>query len=261
MLIDTHAHFDMIFEKHEFSEESLMQSMKENGVLHSVQVSIEPEGFQWSLDFARRNEGSGVLFTIGMHPSTAAGPESFTVLSDFTEKVMTSGDRRLLFAIGECGLDFYRMRQKRELQEESFRRQLIEAKKWAIPVVVHSRDAMEETLAVIKESSIENGVMHCFSGGSKAAQKVLDLGFHISFAGNVTYNGAGELHDSARYVPLDRILVETDAPFLTPVPLRGKQNRPEYIKNTYTFIAGLKKIPVEKLAASVQENFLRLKNR
>lgn len=258
MLIDTHAHFDMVMQETGLGEEDLLAGMESHNLSKAVQISISTGGLAWSRDFARRHSGRGILFSAGIHPSDRAGGSELTVLENFVAAVMEGEDKNLLFGIGECGLDYFRMRQEKEMQRASFLRQLALAKKWGIPVIVHSREAMEESLAMLRESGHGRGIMHCFPGDSGAARKALDLGLHISFAGNVTYRSAREIHESAEYVPLDRILLETDAPFLTPVPLRGKKNMPHHIAHTYRFIADLKKIPVEKLQEAVEENFAGL---
>ncbi len=261
MYIDSHCHFDIILENNKISSESLISGMKKEGVEYAVQVSIDSQGLKWSHEFAREQRENGILFTLGIHPSSDAGPEELRELASSVDKISASDERDLLFGIGECGLDFYRMRQERETQESSFRFQLDLAQRYGIPVIIHSRDAMERTLEIMRETPPEQGIMHCFPGDEKDAGRVLDLGLTISFAGNVTYKNAGELHRSASFVPLDRMIIETDAPFLTPVPLRGKKNLPWYVVNTYRFIADLKKVSLSKLEDAVYENFLRLKNR
>jgi TatD DNase family protein len=143
---------------------------------------------------------------------------------------------------------------------QSFRRQIDMAKRFGLPVIVHSREAMEDTLAILHEESATLGIMHCFPGDREAARKVLDLGWYISYAGNVTYRSAVNLHESALYVPLDRLLVETDAPFLTPVPLRGKKNRPEYVLHTYRYLSELRREPLAKIADAVHKNFMEIRN-
>lgn len=258
MLLDSHTHFDMILEDKKISEEEMINSIKENNIEYSVQVSIETKGFSWSRDFAKRNHKAGVYYTLGIHPSSNADDASLEKLSAFTEKEMNSDYSNLLLGIGECGLDFYRMRQPEEMQRRSFEYQIDIAKKHSLPLIVHIRDAMDAGIEILTSKKTRGGIMHCFAGDSKAAKQVLDLGFIISFAGNVTYKNAVELHDAAAYVPLDRILLETDSPFLTPVPLRGKPNTPEYIRHTYRFVADLKKIPVSKLEDAVTENFRKL---
>ncbi len=258
MLLDSHAHFDMILEDKKISEEELIKSLKSNNIEYSAQVSIETKGFAWSRDFAKRNHASGIYYTLGIHPSSQADDSALEKLAVFTDKEMASGDNNLLLGIGECGLDFYRMHQPEDMQRKSFEFQIDLAQKHGLPLIVHIRDAMDAGIEILSAKKTRGGIMHCFAGDSKAAKRVLDLGFLISFAGNVTYKNAVELHDAALYVPLDRILIETDSPFLTPVPLRGKPNTPVYIKHTYQFIADLKNIPVSKLEDAVTENFRKL---
>lgn len=258
MLLDSHTHFDMILEDKKITEEDVLKSLEVNNIEHTVQVSIETKGFAWSRDFAKRNHKAGVYYTLGIHPSSNADDAALEQLSSFTDREMNSDNNNLLLGIGECGLDFYRMRQPEEIQRRSFEHQIDLAKKHGLPLIVHIRDAMDAGIEVLSAKKTRGGIMHCFAGDSKAAKRVLDLGFLISFAGNVTYKNAVELHDAASYVPLDRILLETDSPFLTPVPLRGKPNTPAYIKHTYKFVADLKKIPVSKLEDAVTGNFRKL---
>ncbi len=261
MILDSHVHFDMILEDKNISEDDIIRSLKYNNIEYAVQVSVEAKDLAWSRDFAKRNYQSGVYYTLGIHPSSPAGDSELKSLSEITGQEINGKFSHLLFAIGECGLDYYRLRQPKEMQIKSFEYQIDLAKKHRLPLVVHSRDAMDDTNNILKAKKYGFGIMHCFAGDSEAAKKVLDLGFHISFAGNVTYKSAVELHDSAAYVPLDRILIETDSPFLAPVPLRGKQNLPENVKHTYKFISNLRKISSARLEESVTENFKGLLRR
>ena len=146
------------------------------------------------------------------------------------------------------------------MQLRGFVYQIELAKKYHLPLIVHIRDAMSDAVEVLKSRTNGGGIMHCFPGDKKEAKTVLDLGFYISFAGNTTYKNAVILHETAEYTPLDRILLETDAPFLTPVPHRGKTNRPEYVIHTYKYIADLKKISVDTLKEQVYKNFKTLQN-
>ena len=258
MILDSHVHFNIVLEENNISEADLVRSLRYNNIEYSVQISVEETDFTWSRDFAKRNHESGVFYTIGIHPSSPVSDASLAKLASFAEQEIKGRFSRLLFGIGECGLDFYRMRQKKETQIQSFETQIDVAKKTRLPLIIHARDAMEETLSILKNKKYGYGIMHCFAGDPAAAKRVLDLGFFISFAGNVTYKNATILHDAAAYVPLDRLILETDAPFLSPVPLRGKVNLPENVKHTYKFIASLKKITVSKLEDAVTENFLKL---
>lgn len=255
MFIDTHAHFDLVMEDGSVTETQIIESMKTNGIGTAVQVSIDVSSSEWSRAFAMRHSGEGILFTIGIHPSSAADDPDLRHLSALADTIIHSGDSKLLVGIGECGLDYYRMRQKREVQMNSFIFQIDLANRCGLPVIVHSRDAMEDTLEILRKESRNPGIMHCFPGDKNAAQKVLDLGMYISFAGNLTYRAAADLHESARYIPLNRLLVETDAPFLTPVPLRGKKNRTEHVIHTYRYLSELRKEPLDLIASTIRDNF------
>ena len=258
MILDSHAHFDIILEQKGTSETELLNNLKYNNVEYAVQVSIETKGLAWSRDFALRNSASGIFYTLGIHPSSRAEEKDLEYLFEFTSQSMQSTGSNLLLGIGECGLDYYRMHQPRETQIRSFENQIDLAKKHQLPLIIHLREAMEDGLEILKRKKADKGIMHCFAGDSKAAKKVADMGLMISFAGNLTYKAAVELHDAATYIPLDMLLLETDSPFLAPVPVRGKPNLPENVKHTYRFIADLKKIPVSRVEDAVTENFLRL---
>ncbi len=258
MILDSHVHFNMILEDKKISETDLIKSLKENNLEYAVQISVEEKDFIWSRDFAGRNSEKGIFYTPGIHPSSPTENKKLSNLTAFVEQEMSGKNSRLLLGIGECGLDYYRMHQSKEMQIHSFETQIDIAKKYNLPLIIHSRDAMDDTLEILKNKKYGYGIMHCFAGDSSAAKRVLDMGFLISFAGNVTYKAAVELHDAASYVPLDRILLETDSPFLTPVPLRGKPNLPEYIKHTYKFIAEHKKVSLTELEDSIIENFTSL---
>ncbi len=259
MYIDSHTHLDITIQFAKIDENELMNSIFENDIGHIVQVSVDAKGFDRSYDFACRYRDRGVVFTLGIHPTSFSGKEALTKLDSFVSNIKGSRDSDLLFAIGECGLDYYRPGHEKTVQRRSFEHQLDLAKKWKLPVIVHSREALEDTVSIIRNQNPGTGIMHCFPGNRKWAKQFLDLGFYISFAGNVTYKKAVDLHDSASYVPRDRLLIETDAPFLTPVPLRGEKNRPEHIRHTYEFIADLRKEKIEDLKQNVLGNFLNLK--
>ncbi len=258
MILDSHAHFDMILEQKGTSEPEIIKNLKFNSIEYAVQVSIEPKGFAWSRDFAIRNSESGIFYTLGIHPSSKAEEKDLNFLSNFTAESMAQKTSRLLLGIGECGLDYYRMHQPREMQIRSFEYQIDVAMQHKLPLIIHLRDAMDEGLQILKNKNASKGIMHCFAGDSAVAKRVIDMGFMISFAGNLTYKAAVELHDAAAYVPLDSLLMETDSPFLAPVPVRGRPNVPENVMHTYRFIADLKKLPVSKVEEAVTENFLRL---
>ncbi len=258
MYIDSHAHFDLTLEDGSITEDRLLLDMKSAEVLQAVQVGIDAASSAWSYAFARRRASDGIIFTAGIHPSSKADSGELHRLEALLAEIKSAGDSGLLFGIGECGLDYYRKRQDRVSQEASFRFQIELANRYNLPVIVHSRDAMDDTLRILKEECRTFGIMHCFASGAEAARQVLDLGFYLSFAGNVTYKSATLLHEAARFVPADRLLLETDSPFLAPVPLRGKKNRPEHVIHTYRFVSELRGEPVSKLIDAVNENFLEI---
>ena len=258
MLIDTHAHFNMILRDKSKSEDELIKSLKYNNMEYAVQISVDEKDLLWSRDFAQRNREEGIFYTAGIHPSSKAADKELKALSDFVNVEMKGNANKLLLAIGECGLDYYRMYQPKEMQRNSFEAQIDIAKRHKLPLIIHCREAMDETIQILKDKQCNHGIMHCFAGDSKAAKVVLDMGFVLSFAGNVTYKKAVELHDAVKYVPLDKLLLETDSPFLTPEPERGKSNLPEMVKHTYKFVANLKKVSLPKLEESIRENFVRL---
>lgn len=255
MIIDSHTHFDLLLEEAALSEEHLIEELHHQKIVNTVQVGIDLPSSEWSAGFARRHAQHGILYTIGIHPSSYADTAMLDAWMKFLVAQANSPDRELLFGVGECGLDFYRHRQPRDMQVSSFECQLAAARRHGLPIIIHSRDAMDDTIALLKPYAPVWGIMHCFPGSPTDARRVLDLGLYISFAGNVTYPKATILHESAAYVPSDRLLVETDAPFLTPVPLRGQKNRPAYILHTYRYIAGIRNQPVERFIEIIGSNF------
>lgn len=255
MLVDTHVHYDMLIGDGVMSADDIMQGYADEGLDAAVQVSINPDGFQWARKFSVGRSDKKVMFTAGIHPSSPAGEHEFKTQRDFVKDVFESDDSRLLFGIGECGLDFFRMRRPENEQIKSFESQIELAKVYGLPLIVHSRDAMKECLDILRNNRPPLILMHCFPGDAKDASKLLDLGAYISFAGNLTYPKALPLHESAAYIPADRLLFETDAPFLAPVPLRGKKNIPSNISHTIGFAASLKKMDADELAAQAYKNF------
>jgi len=258
MYIDSHAHFDLTTEDESISVDEIFQEISSNSIKYVVQIAIEKENLLWAYNFAKKYRDKGIFFSQGIHPSSKGDIESLNFLESSIKTIFDNQDDDLLFGIGECGLDYFRMHQTKEDQFRAFQFQIDLAKKYNLPLIIHTREAMEDTLNFLKKSNHRKGIMHCFPGDSSDAKKALDLGFYISFAGNVTFKKALEIQDAAKYVPLDRILLETDSPYLTPVPFRGKKNRPYLISNTYKFIADLKKVSIEELQQSIYENFTNI---
>jgi TatD DNase family protein len=199
--------------------------------------------------------------TVGVHPDNEGVQEP--TLPDLLER----GSRPRVVGIGETGLDYYRLDGRTvadmEWQRERFRVHIRAAHALQMPLVVHTRSSSEDTLAILKEEGMGEGapvqgVFHCFTETREVARAALDLGFHISFSGIVTFKNAKELHEVAGFVPLDRMLIETDSPYLAPVPFRGKTNTPAYVPYVAQHIAGLRQCSVEDIAVATSHNFERL---
>ncbi|WP_312183139.1 YchF/TatD family DNA exonuclease, partial [Pantoea sp. CTOTU46764] len=163
-------------------------------------------------------------------------------------------------ALGETGLDYFYQQETKAQQQASFREHIRTGIALNKPIIVHTRDAREDTLAILREEQVEKcgGVLHCFTEDKETAAKLLDLGFYISFSGILTFRNAEQIRDAARYVPLDRMLVETDSPYLAPVPHRGKENQPAFTRDVADYMAVLKGVDIDTLAAATTENFSRL---
>ncbi len=238
-LVDTHAHLDLL-------EEEVGEALRragEAGVTAVVSVGIDLESSRRALELSRAFPG--VYAVVGVHPHDASQLDRATLraLASLAEDPRVVG-------IGETGLDFYRNLSPRGDQERAFRRQLDLARELSLPVVVHDREAHAETLRILEEYAPFEGrlVMHCFSGDTGMARTVIDMGGYVSVAGPVTFPKARRLQEVVRETPLERILVETDCPFLSPYPYRGKPNVPERLALIARKVAELKGIPYEELA-------------
>ena len=261
MLIDSHCHVDGV--AFDADRDEVVARAKEAGVAAMLNVGTgdpRTDDFRRAVAVAEKYEN--VFASVGVHPhdSKLYDDDSENHLTDLakSEKVI---------AWGEIGLDYYYDHSPREVQREVFRRQINIAKEQELPIIVHSRDADDDTVAILREeylsptSNIKDepvGIMHCFGGTPEMAKDLMQLGFLISFAGNVTFKKAENLRDAARVVPLDKLLVETDCPFLTPEPNRGKRNEPAFVGHTARFLAGLYEVEFETIAANTTENFLDL---
>ena len=191
--------------------------------------------------------------SIGVHPHEAAAEPDADAA-----RLVAFADHPKVVGIGETGLDFYYDHSPRDRQAELFRAHCAASRETGLPLIVHTRDADAETAQILQEERPPKGVIHCFSTGRDLAVAALDLGFFISLSGIVTFKNAALLREIAKELPLDRLLIETDAPYLAPVPLRGRTNEPAFIVHTAAAVAALRGIPVEELAARTAENFFRL---
>ena len=255
MFIDSHCHLDRLkLDPYEGDVSKAVEAAFANGVSGILSVCIDLEHFQSVLDMTRFDN---VWASVGVHPLDLDG-QAPTV-----ETLKQLSDHPKVVAIGETGLDYYYSKDRKQQQQEWFAMQLTAAAEQQLPIIVHTRDAREDTLSLIAShgSRESAGVMHCFTESWDMAKKAMDMNFYISFSGIVTFNNADELRDVARKVPLDRILVETDSPYLAPVPFRGKSNEPKYVPEVGKFIADLKGVSVETLAEHTTNNFFTLFNK
>jgi len=249
-LADTHAHLDL--PELEPDQDAVLHRAREAGVELIINVGIGLENSRLALATARKYPG--LRATIGIHPHAAESLKD----GDLEALTPLAADP-LVVAVGEIGLDFYRRRSPEELQKYWFRQQLEWAGALQKIVVIHTREATAATLHILQDSrsQLPGGVMHCFGGSWQEARDFLDLGFYLSFAGPLTYPKAGALREVAGKVPLDRILIETDCPYLTPQPWRGKRNEPAYVVATARQLAEVRGLTLEEVARATWENSLR----
>jgi len=257
MLIDSHAHIDLAtFDR---DREQVFARARQGGVRAVINVGLDAESSRASLEMVKQYDD--VFSTVGFHPHEASGMKD----GDLKTLAELARDDRVV-AVGEIGLDFYRNLSSRRSQEQAFRQQLDLAVELGLPVVVHCRQAHPETFNILSDwvrstlsaGRLRRGVMHCFSGDIELAQRYIEIGFYISLAGSVTYPSAGELVQVAREIPLDRLLLETDAPFLAPQAYRGKRNEPAYVALIAEKVAQVRGVPREAVAEAAAKNTISL---
>jgi len=247
-LIDSHAH--TAFPAYDEDREAMYERARREGVSAIVEVGVGLEGSRRAVELARRFP---ILRpAVGIHPVEAhrypADWEEFEALVRGTD----------VAAIGECGLDYHWMKAPKEQQAECFRRQIELARRMSLPYIVHCREAEEELIAILSETKYPRGVVHCYAGTAAQAERILALGLRISFCANVGYRKNERLREAARIVPLDRLLLETDSPFLSPEATRGKRNEPANVRPLGEYLAALKGVPFEELARRTTANARRL---
>lgn len=246
MLVDSHAHLD--FDEYGADLDAVVQRAREAGLVHVVVVGQHPNA-RAAVEFARRDR-SFFSATAGIHPHEASNGDFAEI-----ERVCAEPD---VVAVGECGLDFHYDRSPRDVQREVFEKHLRLAKSLRKPVVVHTREADVETAELLKaELGPDGGVIHCFTSDWTAARRYLDLGMYLSFSGVLTFRNAEAIRDAARKAPLDRLLVETDCPFLAPIPHRGKRNEPAWVAHTAATLAEIRGLPAAELALATTGNARR----
>jgi TatD DNase family protein len=251
-LVDSHCHLD--FPDFADERDAVIARARAAGVGTMLTICTKIREFDRVAGIAQSD--SDIWCTVGTHPHEAEGEQETA-----RDALVALGAHPKVVAIGECGLDFYYEESPRPIQEAVFRTHIAAAQAAALPLVVHTRDADDQTAAILGEAASLaelRGVLHCFTSSRALAKFALDLGFYISFSGIVTFKNAVDLRETAKYVPLDRMLVETDAPFLAPVPMRGTRNEPAFVRHTAEFVAGLKGVSIAELAEATTANFFRL---
>jgi TatD DNase family protein len=249
-LIDSHAHVD--FDRFDTDRDAVMARAQDLGVKHLIQIAMGPEVENFERGYAIVETYPHCFMAAGMHPHDA---DAFT--PEVSDIIRTYLQKPKVVALGEIGLDYYYDHSDRQAQRDCFATLMDVAIEENKPICVHTRDAFEDTVALTQASQIfqkSGGVIHCFTGNKDQARAFIDQGAYISFSGVVTFPKAVEVQEAAKFVPLDRMLVETDCPFLAPVPHRGKRNEPAYVVETAKTIAALKGISLEEVASATFQN-------
>ncbi|AMO57007.1 hydrolase TatD [Endozoicomonas montiporae] len=253
MLIDSHCHLDRLkLDQYDGDLDRAVQAARDAGVERMLCIGIDLDNADAVVDIASRYED--VFASVGVHPLEKDKPEPSL------EKLIQLASHKRVVAIGETGLDYYYSSDNIPTQQQRFITHLEAAKQCSLPVIIHTRDAREDTLALIDEHADKEraGVLHCFTESWDMAKAAMDMNFYISISGIVTFRNADALRDVVRKMPLDHLLLETDAPYLAPVPHRGKSNEPKYLPDVVKCVASLKGVSQETLAQQTADNFFKL---
>lgn len=252
MFVDSHCHLDKLKQTERLGIQAVLEKAQQAQVEHMLCIGVTPD------DFASMQTIVGdhpqVSFSCGIHPL-------YVAKHGFDEASLRAlCARNDVIAVGETGLDYYYDKDNHRLQQRSFAAHVALATELNKPLIIHTRDARKDTIDILKEGQAERcgGVMHCFTESLEMAEQAMELGFFISISGIVTFANADALRDVVRAVPLDRLLIETDAPWLTPVPHRGKENEPAFVRHVAECVAKLKDVSVEEVAHVTRENFYQL---
>jgi TatD DNase family protein len=257
-VIDSHAHID----GNEYDDDRLMVIERAHSVGIKAILNVGTgDPHSGSLERAVRlaEQHETIYAAVGVHPHDA---KLFDIEAEKLLDNLVRNNSKVI-AWGEIGLDYHYDHSPRAVQRQVFIRQLQLAQDAGVPVIIHSRESDDDTVDILNREysgALRRGVMHCFGGGIEMAERVLEMGFYISFAGNVTFKKADSLREAARRVPLERLLVETDCPYMAPVPVRGKRNEPSYVMHTANFLASFYGVPIEEIERATTENFNKLFN-
>lgn len=255
MLVDSHCHLN--FPDYKDDLQDVLKRAREAGVGVMQTICTEVAEFEEVYAIAEGNEG--VYASVGVHPNDSGKQEIVD-----TEWLISQCSRKKVIGLGETGLDYHYENSDREHQKQSFFRHIEAARATGVPLIIHTRNADADTAEILSSEVPKGnvrGVLHCFTSSKELADKAVELGFYISLSGIISFKSAGALHEAVRDVPLDRLLVETDAPYLAPVPFRGKRNEPAHVVLTNRVLAGLRGISEEEMAKITTENFFRLFDR
>lgn len=250
MFIDSHCHLD--FPELADNLDSVLAAMRDNDVGYGLCISVTLPDFPKVLAVAEQH--ANLFATVGVHPDYENEVEPSV------QELVQLARHPKVIGIGETGLDYFRLQGDLEWQRQRFRTHIQAAIAAGKPLIIHTRSAAEDTLRIMKEEGADRvgGVMHCFTESWEVAQAAIDLGFYISFSGIVTFKNAAALKDVAQRVPLERMLIETDSPYLAPVPFRGKTNQPAFVRHVAAEIAGLRGISLDAVGEATSANFFRL---
>jgi TatD DNase family protein len=251
-LIDSHCHLN--YEGLAERQDEVLQHARDRGVSGFLNISTRQNEWGEVIAVAERNRD--VWASVGVHPHEADAHPDLGAAA-----LAEAAEHPRVVAIGECGLDYYYDKSDRAAQRERFEAHVEAAHRTGLPLVVHTREAETDTAEILERAAKEKGVtgvLHCFTGSAELARKGLDLGFYVSLSGIVTFKNAADLQATAKWLPADRMLIETDSPFLAPVPHRGKTCEPAFVADTAAFVAGLRGEPVEQLAGTTTANFFKL---
>ena len=254
MFIDSHCHLD--FDDFSSNLDEILLNMKNSQVNQALCISVDIPGFTNVLSLASKYDH--LYASVGVHPDYE------DTLEPTQEWLVEQAKNPKVIAIGETGLDYYRMADRKyedmEWQRERFRSHIEAAKTSKKPLIIHTRNASEDTINILRSMQADQvgGVMHCFTESKEVARLAMDLGFYISFSGIVTFKNALEIKETCKYVPLDRMLIETDSPYLAPVPHRGKVNQPAWVSHVAQYIAQLKGVTTSEIGHTTTQNFYKL---
>ncbi len=256
MLVDSHCHLN--FEQLSSQLDDVVERAREVGVGHMLTIGTKLREFEAVRAIAERYDD--IHCSVGVHPHEAESEGDEVTAA----KLIELASHPKVVGIGETGLDYFYEHAPRELQKKSFRLHIEAARETGLPIIVHTRDADADTVKILHEEYEKGpftGVIHCFSSGWEVAEKSMEIGFYISISGIVTFKPAEELREHVRKIPVGRLLVETDSPYLAPVPKRGKTNEPSFVAHTAAKVAELKELDPDRLAAITTDNFFNLFNK